>query len=157
MQPFLLLSGSWAFISNAIFEGERSLKQTSTASRLMFVPPLSTTTLVALATAFRLQPHANIRLRAPPLYWGMWAQKATPRLPHKRGWSHSRPSPFQRDVGLLCSLDKGIREGETRGGTQEVRNPSGMSTKTNYDQSRSSSSSFPPFHPTWPFPCPART
>ena len=37
-------------------------------------------------------------------------------LPHKRGCIPSRPSPFQRDVGSLASLNGGSREGERRGG-----------------------------------------
>ena len=62
----------------------------------------------------RCQPRVSTRRRAPPLYWGMWARSKPPRLPHKRGCSPSRPSPFQRDVGGLVSLDGESREGRRR-------------------------------------------
>jgi len=47
--------------------------------------------------------------------------------PQKRGRCHSRPSPFQRDVGDSFSLKGGIGEVEKWGGTQELQGPRSMS------------------------------
>jgi len=76
------ISGRYHSISNAIYVRERSLKQTSTASWLIFAhsllpppPPSSPSPSPSPPSA----SHVN-RQWAPPLYWGMWAWSKLPRL-----------------------------------------------------------------------------
>ena len=81
-------------------------------------PPLHTT------LALTLFNHAHQPCPwAPPLNWGMWAWLPPSQLPQKRGCSPSCPSPFQRDVGSLVSLDGWSREGGRRKGPMELDAP----------------------------------
>ena len=86
IQHFILLLNLRAFILNTIYGGEWSLKQTSTASWLIFVhsllPPPSPLHHHPCPRPGprRRQPHVSIRRRAPPLYWGMWARSKPPQL-----------------------------------------------------------------------------
>ena len=108
------------FIPTAIFEVERSLKSTSTASRLMFVLPLSFLHhQLAFPTPIRHQPYADTRPRAPPLHLGMWAQQIIYRLPQKRDAAAAVPPPFPKGCGPLIMLDGRVGGKETRGGTHE--------------------------------------
>ena len=104
IQVFILLSDLHAFISNVIFEGEQSFNPPSTPSRLIFDHSLSSF-------------HHHL---GPPHHK---SPATTPNNPT------TSPSPFQRDVGGLDSLDTGNVEGERRGGTQEVGGPGGASPK----------------------------
>jgi len=92
------------FISNTIFEGERSLNPPINhhhvdirSSSLTPPPPL-------LTTAIHPQSHETTWIRSPPLYWGMWAQPTTPQ---KRGFSLSAPPLSKRMWAGSCSLDGG--------------------------------------------------
>ena len=88
---------------------------------LSFIFPQSSTTIPALPTTNRRQPHQRTCPRAPPLYWGMWAPSITSRLPQKRGCSLSRPSPFQRDVGMKEREMRGERRGKVVGEEGKTR------------------------------------
>ena len=80
------------FISNAIYGGERSLKQPSTASQLIFghslllLPPLLNHQPRPCLHLQCCQPCPSSQRWAPPLYWGMWAVLTLPWFPQKWGW-----------------------------------------------------------------------
>ena len=95
------------------------------ALRVVSFLSLSTSTTTTFPPQFAPNPRASTRPGAPPLKWGMWAQIKTSKL----GLRYIRPSPFQRDVGGSSSLDVGIGEGKTQGGTQGVGGPYSASRK----------------------------
>ena len=135
MQIFIFLSHCWAFISNAIYEGERSLNRTSTPSRLRFVhpppiplpPPLPSP--LASSSTTRYNPAVSLSLS-----WGMWAQIKMPQHTQKHT-SRNRPSPSRAGSSLL---DGRIGDRETQGGTQEVGGPYSASQNMSHDVCRGS-------------------
>ena len=109
---------------------------------LLILSPSSTTTF-ALATTFHPQPHPTTQTQAPLLCSGMWAHLTTSQLLQKQGLRCDRPSPCQRDVGGLSSLDGGFGLEGRRGGAGSQR-PDDYIMKTSYNKSCSSFSSIPP-------------
>ena len=117
------------FISRVIFEGDRSLNAPSTPSWLSF-------------TLLHPPPPLHHHPRSRPLHLKFACRPGRDPLPSIEGCgfdfdSHrsltsedaapSRPSPFQRDVGGLASLDSGSGEGGRRGEStkwEAVRNTS---------------------------------
>ena len=85
------------FISNIIIEDEQSFKLTSTTSRLVLAHPLSFLHHHHLCPRHPTLPSTTttIWLWAPPLHWGMWAQKWHLNSPQKRGHTYTCPVPFQ--------------------------------------------------------------
>ena len=113
IQVFILLSDLHVFILNVIFEGEWSFNPPSTPSRLIFDHSLSSFHH-HLGPPHHKSPVTtpNNPTASPSPLLRMWARPPMPLLPQKRGCSPSCPSPFQRDVGGLDSLDAGNGEGE---------------------------------------------
>jgi hypothetical protein len=67
----------------------------------------------------------------------MWAPSIASQLPQKRGCSHTRPSPFRRDVGGSILFDGGFGGEGTRRGDQGNGRPVWCVTKVGYDKCRS--------------------
>ena len=114
----MYLSSLQAFISNAIYEADRSLKPPSTPSRSISVRPLSflyhhppprhLNTLPTTRRNTATSPSSHVRDVGSITNASSRCRTANP--------SHTRPSPFHRDVGGSFLLDRVIGEGETRRG-----------------------------------------
>ena len=129
MQLFIFLSRYLAFISNVIFDGERSLKLRSTPSRLRFahrlpipLPPPSPSPPTSPSSSRR-----NPEMSPSPLLRDVGSSSG---IPNSLGNANpAASSPFQRDVDGSSSLDGGMREVDTRGGTQGMGGPASASRK----------------------------
>jgi len=119
----------WAFISNAILEGHRSLKDTSTHHGWFWFilpippPPPSPSPPIPLSTT-RDNPESGpspLLRDVGPIF------NASKHRDTKSNCTC--PSPSQRDVGGSLSLNKGFGQGDTQGETQEVGGPASASRK----------------------------
>src|ERR1700704_979839 len=115
---FILLSQCLAFISNAILEGKRSFNPPSTTSRLIWVCPLSF--FYHHPRPRHLDSHPTMRRNMAtspsPHLRDVGSTTNAPSKCRTANLSHTRPSPFHRDVGGSLLLDRGIREVGTRRG-----------------------------------------
>jgi len=138
-----LLSPDPAFISNAIFEVERSFNPPSTASRLFFLHPLS------FLYHYLCPRHPNrpsttrykLAMGPSPLLRDVGLITNATRKHTSSNPSRTCPSPSRGMWAGSCSLDGANEEGETHGGTQEVGGPQGTSRNTSHDVCRGSFSS----------------
>ena len=125
------------FISNTIYRGERSLKRTSTASRLIFVLLHHLSTPPSPSPSSSSTTHVKSPTSPSPLLKDV-GSTSTASAPSEARMQPQSPLPFPKGCGRLSLSRRRIRGRREMREAHEVGCPGGKSQNTSHDICRGS-------------------